>query len=134
MIVALTTALGLAQQQQSQPRKIYLLHANTLSYDKREDPDRQTLRGDVQFRQDSCYMYCDSAYFYENSNSMAAFGNVKMRQSDTLFVYCDSMFYDGDAMFGELYDNVHLIHRSKTANTNLYTSYMTYDREVEEAN
>lgn len=134
MIVALTTALGLAQQQQSQQRKIYLLHANTLNYDKREDPDRQTLRGDVQFRQDSCYMYCDSAYFYENSNSMAAFGNVSMRQGDTLFVYCDSMFYDGDSMFGELYDNVHLIHRSRTANTNLYTGYMTYDRELEEAN
>jgi lipopolysaccharide export system protein LptA len=135
--VALATTLGLAQQQQqpqSQQRKIYLLHANTLSFDKRQDPDRQTLRGDVQFRQDSCYMYCDSAYFYENSNSMAAFGHVKMRQSDTLFVYCDSMFYDGDAMFGELYDNVHLIHHTKTANTNLYTSYMTYDRELEEAN
>ena len=53
----MTTVVGLAQQQsQTQQRKIYLLHANTLTYDKREDPDRQTLRGDVQFRQDSCYM------------------------------------------------------------------------------
>lgn len=118
----------------AQTRKIHLLHANTLSADKRVDPDRQTLRGDVRFRQDSCYMFCDSAYFYENTNSMAAFGNVQMKQGDTLFVYCDSLFYDGDAMFGELYDNVHLIHRTKQGNTNLYTDYMTYDREVEEAN
>lgn len=79
-------------------------------------------------------MYCDSAYFYESTNSLAAFGNVRMEQGDTLFVYCDSLFYDGDALFGELYDNVHLIHRSATTNTNLYTGYMTYDRELEEAN
>lgn len=129
--------MSLAQQQnplQRQPRKIHLLHANTLNYDKKVDPDRQTLHGDVQFRQDSCYMYCDSAYFYENNNSMAAFGNVRMVQGDTLFVYCDSLFYDGDGMFGELYDNVHLQHITATTNTNLYTEYMTYDREAGEAN
>ena len=130
--MALTTALGLAQQQQ-QPRKIHLLHANTLNYDKYVDPDRQTLHGEVRFRQDSCYMTCDSAYFFENSNSMAAFGNVQLHQGDTLWVYCDSMFYDGNTMFGELYDHVHLIHRSQTSDTHLYTSYMTYDRELEEA-
>lgn len=127
------TALSLAQQQ-SQPRKIHLLHANTLSRDSKVDPDRQTLRGDVQFRQDSCYMYCDSAYFFQSSNSMAAFGNVRMEQGDTLLVFCDSLFYDGDALFGELYDNVHLIHRTATQDTHLYTEYMTYDREIEEAN
>lgn len=137
MAALAVTAMSLAQQQspqQRQPRKIHLLHANTLNYDKRVDPDRQTLHGDVQFRQDSCYMYCDSAYFYENSNSMAAFGNVRMQQGDTLFVYCDSLFYDGNALFGELYDNVHLVHMSASTHTHLYTSYMTYDREVEEAN
>lgn len=121
-------------QQQKQPRKIHLLHANTLSRDAAIDPDRQTLRGDVQFRQDSCYMYCDSAYFFQNTNSMAAFGNVRMEQGDTLLVYCDSLFYDGDALFGELYDNVHLVHRTAGQDTHLYTEYMTYDREIEEAN
>lgn len=132
----MVATIGLAQQNplQKPPRKIHLLHANTLNYDKRVDANRQTLHGDVQFRQDSCYMYCDSAYFYENTNSMAAFGNVRMEQGDTLFVYCDSLFYDGDALFGELYDNVHLIHRTTTTDTHLYTGYMTYDREVEEAN
>lgn len=127
--------MSLAQQPlQREPRKIHLLHANTLNYDKKVDANRQTLHGDVQFRQDSCYMFCDSAYFYETTNSMAAFGHVRMEQGDTLFVYCDSLFYDGDALFGELYDNVHLVHRTRTTNTNLYTSYMTYDRELEEAN
>lgn len=132
-LALLATAMSLAQQQ-SQPRKIHLLHANTLSRDSKVDPDRQTLRGEVVFRQDSCYMYCDSAYFFQNTNSMAAFSNVRMQQSDTLMVYCDSLFYDGDALFGELYDNVHLIHRTGGQDTHLYTNYMTYDREIEEAN
>ncbi len=138
-MVAMATAMSLAhprpqQQMEEQPRKIHLLHANTLSFNKAADAERKTLRGDVRFRQDSCYMYCDSAYFYETSNSMSAFGHVRMEQGDTLFVYCDSMEYDGNTMFGQLYDNVHLIHRSATTNTNLYTDYLTYDRNTEEAN
>lgn len=122
------------EEVEAQPKKIHLLHANTLSFNKAVDEDRKTLRGDVRFRQDSCYMYCDSAYFYETTNSMSAFGNVRMEQGDTLFMYCDSMDYNGDSMFGQLYDHVHLIHRSATTNTNLYTDYLTYDRTLAEAN
>lgn len=137
MSMVALSAMCLAQhkaEQEPKPRKIHLLHANTLSFNKAEDAERKTLRGDVRFRQDSCYMYCDSAYFYETTNSMSAFGHVRMEQGDTLYVYCDSMDYNGDTMYGQLYDHVHLIHRSKTTNTNLYTDYLTYDRSTEEAN
>lgn len=116
-----------------QRKMIHLLHANTLS--KTVESERQTLRGDVKFRQEGCYMYCDSAYFYQSTNSMSAFGNVRMEQGDTLFLYCDSLDYNGDTMYGQLYDHVHMVHRSKKtkSNTHLYTDYMTYDREIEEA-
>lgn len=138
--VAIVTSF--AQQQKkgavtapdAQQRKmIHLLHANTLS--KTADSERQTLRGNVKFRQEGCYMYCDSAYFYQSTNSMSAFGNVRMEQGDTLFLYCDSLDYNGDTMYGQLYDNVHMVHRSKKtkSNTHLYTDYLTYDREIEEA-
>lgn len=138
--VAIVTSF--AQQQKkgattapdAQQRKmIHLLHANTLS--KTVESERQTLRGDVKFRQEGCYMYCDSAYFYQSTNSMSAFGNVRMEQGDTLFLYCDSLDYNGDTMYGQLYDNVHMVHRSKKtkSNTHLYTDYLTYDREIEEA-
>lgn len=126
-----------AQQEKTktdeQRKMIHLLHANTLS--KAADSERQILRGDVKFRQEGCYMYCDSAYFYQSSNSMSAFGNVKMEQGDTLFLYCDSLDYNGDTMYGQLYDHVHMIHRSKKtkSNTHLYTDYLTYDRDIEEA-
>ena len=66
--------------------KVFLEHANTLSFDKEVNADAQFLQGDVCFRHDSSYMYCDSAYFFETTNSLEAFSNVRMEQGDTLFV------------------------------------------------
>ena len=43
--------------------KVYLLHADILKKDK-SNPEAQILIGDVEFRHDSIYMYCDTAYFY----------------------------------------------------------------------
>lgn len=130
-LIAILSISSYAQtaQPQGQQRKIYLLHANTLSFDKSVDVERQVLRGDVQFRQDSIYMYCDSAYFYESTNSMEAFSNVRMIQGDTLSMKCDSMSYDGNELFARLFDNVKLTHNS----TVLTTEYMTYDRMLAEA-
>lgn len=44
--------------------KVFLEHANTLSFDKERNAEAQVLNGDVCFRHDSSYMYCDSAYFF----------------------------------------------------------------------
>lgn len=104
--------------------KIYLLRANTLEYDKSKNADFQILRGDVRFRQDSAYMFCDSAYLYESTNSIDAFGNVRMEQGDTLFVYGDYLYYDGNTGLARLRDNVRMINRDVT----LTTDSLNYDR------
>ena len=63
--------------------KVYLLHSDVLKKSKdNPDPNAQILVGDVVFRHDSIYMYCDSACFYEKTNSLEAFDNVKMVQGD----------------------------------------------------
>ena len=86
MEVAATDSLAVAdsvspvQGQDSVPvraTKVYLEHTNTLSFDEAVRPDVQILTGDVCFRHDSSYMYCDSAYFYEQTNSLEAFSNVR---------------------------------------------------------
>ncbi len=105
-------------------RKIYLIRANTLDFDEQVSGEFQVLRGDVRFRQDSSYMYCDSAYFYEKSNSLDAFGNVRMEQGDTLFVYGDVLYYNGDEGLARLRDNVKMINRDVT----LTTDSLNYDR------
>ncbi len=105
-------------------RQIYLLRANTLDFDEKVSGEFQVLRGDVRFRQDSSYMYCDSAYFYEKSNSLDAFGNVRMEQGDTLFVYGDVLYYNGNEGLARLRDNVRMINRDVT----LTTDSLNYDR------
>ena len=104
--------------------KVYLEHANTLSFDQAQNPDAQVLVGEVCFRHDSSYMYCDSAYFFEKSNSLEAFSHVRMEQGDTLFVYGDYLHYNGDTQIAHLRDNV----RMENGQVTLFTDSLNYER------
>lgn len=104
--------------------KVYLEHANTLSFDKERNAEAQVLIGDVCFRHDSSYMYCDSAYFFEQTNSLEAFSNVRMEQGDTLFVYGDYLFYDGNTQIAYLRENV----RMENLQVTLFTDSLNYER------
>lgn len=104
--------------------KVFLEHANTLSFDKDINENAQILIGDVCFRHDSSYMYCDSAYFYEKTNSLEAFSNVRMEQGDTLFVYGQYLLYDGDSRIAYLRENVRMENKQVT----LFTDSLNYER------
>lgn len=105
--------------------KVYLLHSDVLRKSPlNPDPDAQILIGNVAFRHDSVYMYCDSACFYEKTNSLEAFDNVKMVQGDTLFLYGDYLFYDGNTQIAQVRYNV----RMENKNTTLLTDSLNYDR------
>lgn len=108
-----------------QKGKVFLEYADELIADEKLTPDFQVLRGNVKFRKEGMWMYCDSAYFYEKTNSIDAFGNVKMEQGDTLFVYADELYYDGMAELARLRYNVRLINRDVT----LYTDSLDYDMD-----
>ena len=73
-------------EQKPAKSKVYLLHSDVLKKSPlNPDPDAQILIGNVAFRHDSVYMYCDSACFYEKTNSLEAFDNVKMVQGIPCF-------------------------------------------------
>ncbi len=103
---------------------IYLENSETVTFDKFLNPDIQVLKGNVQFRHENALMYCDSAYFYKATNSLDAFGNVRMVQGDTLFVYGNVLYYDGFTKLARLRKNVRLENRK----TVLTTDSMNYDR------
>ncbi len=103
---------------------IYLEHSETLNFDEAVAPDCQILVGNVKFRHDSAYMYCDTAYFYNQSNLIHAMGNIRMEQGDTLFVYGDRLYYDGNTKLARLRDNVRMENKDAT----LYTDSLNYDR------
>lgn len=78
-----------------QDDKVFLEYADSLYRPANEFEEFQIVKGSVKFRQGNMYMYCDSAYYYPEKNSMDAFGHVKMEQGDTLFVYSDRLYYNG---------------------------------------
>ena len=115
--------LSLEVWAQSESR-IYLLHSDRLFHDTQIDAKAQILVGNVQFCHDDVFMYCDSALFYEASNSLDAFGNVRMVQGDTVSLVGDVMYYDGLDKLARVRNNVVLIHGQMT----LYTDSLDYDR------
>lgn len=134
LLLSILCLFGFCLVAQVQPRrntaqpaksKVYLLHSDVLKRSKdNPDPTAQILVGDVVFRHDSIYMYCDSACFYEKTNSLEAFDNVKMVQGDTLFLYGDYLFYDGNMQIAQIRNNVRMENRTTT----LTTDSLNYDR------
>ncbi len=102
----------------NQTNKVFLENADLLKADENISLDYQVLKGNVRFRRGDMYMFCDSAYFYAQTSSLDAFGNVRMTQGDTLWVYSDVLHYYGDQGVAELRSNVRLENRSTTLLTN----------------
>ena len=113
---------------------VYLERSETLNFDQERIADAQILIGNVLFRHDDALMYCDSAYFYENSNSLDAFGNVRLVQGDTLLGFGDVLYYDGNTKIARLRKHVKLIHGRVDENpTILTTDSLNYDRQADVA-
>lgn len=106
---------------------IYMDNTESLENDDLLHPDMQILRGNVRFRHDNAILYCDSAYFYRNANSLDAFSNVRIVQGDTLFVYGDFLYYDGNSKLARLRHNVRMENRT----TVLTTDSLNYDRSAD---
>ena len=119
---------GSAVGRSSSPRKkgslVVLLHTDELYYNQRINPDAQILVGNVRFRHDGVILTCDSALYYEASNSFDAFGHVKMNQGDTLTLTSDVLYYDGFDQMAMARYNVILTHRE----SRLYCDSLDYDR------
>ena len=132
LLLSILCLFGFCLVAQVQPRrnaaqpaksKVYLLHSDVLKKSK-DNPNAQILVGNVSFRHDSIYMFCDSACFYEKTNSLEAFHNVKFVQGDTLFLYGDYLFYDGNTQLAQVRNNVRMENRTTT----LTTDSLNYDR------
>lgn len=110
---------------QGKDERVYLIHADELKYDIfGNNPDAQIVKGRVSFSHQGSTLTCDSAYFFQESNSVKAFGHVRFRQGDTLSLTCDHADYDGVDQMMRARKDVVLKHRNQT----LYTDSLNYDR------
>lgn len=105
--------------------KIYLVHADELKKtDFGPNSDAQILKGHVHLTHNGASLKCDSAYLYQETNSVRAFGHVNFKQGDTLSLVGERGYYDGQSQILEVRKNVVLKHRRQT----LYTDSLNYDR------
>lgn len=114
--------------QEKEPKKktrVNIEHYDMATYSK-DLGDMQRLIGHVRIRHDSAYFFCDSAYFYEKSNSFDAYQNVHIIVNDSVEMFSNMLHYDGNTRFAEFFDDVRL----RDDSTTLYTEYLTYDRDL----
>ena len=137
-VLLIGVASAFAQKQKKRPvrkkarvedTRVYLVHADVLHFDQYENPDATILNGKVHFTHQGARLYCDSAYFYEASNSFEAFGHVRMYQGDTMSLTSDYAYYDGNEQIARARYNVVLKHKKTT----LYTDSLDFDRLYDNA-
>jgi len=122
LILAFLLPVILKGQGKSEPKKIDLISAENMIYDKSKG-EYTLLIGNVIFQHEEVLLYCDSAYLYDATNSLDAFGTIHIKGSDSLNIYGDSLKYDGNTKVAEIHKNVKLIDNQIT----LTTEHLTYD-------
>ena len=118
-IVIFTSLYSLGQtNEQGGQTKIEILSADELVYN--QDLGRfQICRGNVRFKQGTMLMDCDSARFYEEVNKIEAFGDIYIRQRDTVDLWGGYLEYDGDTRLAKVSKNVRLTDGTMKLTTDL---------------
>ena len=124
MVLAMQPVRKRQPSKKVEDKRVYLVHSDNLHYNQYQNGDAQILNGNVHFRHRGADLYCDSAHFYEQTNSFEAFNHVRMLQGDTLSLTSDYAYYDGNDQLAQARYNVVLKHRKST----LYTDSLDYDR------
>jgi len=113
LLVLFTYMVGLPQE-----NKIKLIRADALKFDESIGNEAQRLIGNVKFSHKGAVMFCDSAYLYSVSNSLDAFGKVRVIQGDTLNLTSEKLYYDGNTRLIKVRDAVTLRDKKMTLVTN----------------
>ncbi len=106
----------------SQEKKIDF-NAENVEFDRKIANGAFRLWDNVVFTHQGAKMYCDSAYFYPQENSLDAYSDVYINQADTIHLYGDFLHYDGNTRFALIRENVRLTSKE----TNLSTSMLDFD-------
>ena len=118
------SALGqqTAQGPVKKAQRIRVIHSLELRLIQENENAIQQLSGKVELRQDSVFMYCDSARI-ENETLLSAFRNVLIQQGDSLQIFADQLIYDGLTRLAILEGNVVMVN----AGQKLFTDALEYD-------
>jgi lipopolysaccharide export system protein LptA len=121
-LVVLLLVLPLATIAQ---KRVKLEHADKLKRGVRNTEKYERLLGNVVFTQNKTTIYCDSAHFFKEKNSITAFGRIRITEGDSVTVTAANLEYDGNLRKAKLRKNVVF---TKLATATLYTDFLDYDR------
>lgn len=103
-------------------KKIDLVSANSLEFDRSKGEDVKQLIGDVVLKHEETFLYCDSAYLYTESNKLKAFGDVHI-SSSSVNIYSEVLTYDGNTKLAQMHKDVKLNDGTMT----LKTEHLNYN-------
>ncbi len=113
--------------------KIKIEKAGFFEKDKKKYPDASVLTRDnkqqVLISHDGVLMSCNQAFFYEEKNFIEAYGDVVLKQGDTLDLEANYIEYNGDSKIVYAKGNVVL----NEPESRLYTKSLSFDRNKQEA-
>lgn len=109
--------------------KVNIDKADVFLYEQGQGRVVQKLIGNVELRQDSVYMYCDTAIIEDNINVFAT-GSVIIQHGDSLSIFADSLRYNGQTRIANLFGNVTL---NSVGGQQLFTDQLRYDLNTKTA-
>jgi lipopolysaccharide export system protein LptA len=110
------------QPQATEPTRISVDYSDLFEYVQKDGQTVQKLLGSVELHQDSIFMYCDSAFIF-NETDVIAMGRVLIQQGDSLSVFADSLAYQGATRIADLFGEVVLANKDQK----LFTDRLNYD-------
>jgi lipopolysaccharide export system protein LptA len=128
MILCFLLLASLPELKSQGTTKIELKQAAQLSHDITMG-EMQRIIGNVIFEHDGALMYCDSAWLFDKTNSLEAFGRIKIQVNDTVTLYGDHLNYDGNTRLANLTGRVVL----KDNKSRLTSEMLIYDRNANTA-
>jgi len=111
---------------QEDKTKVEILHADAWKFDASVN-DMQRLIGNVRLRQGETYMYCDSAWMYDDAKRFEAFSRVRIEKGDSLRLVGDLLTFDSNDKMARLRKNI----RFSDQRMNLNTQILDYNLENE---
>jgi len=122
LLFPFTLSAQIITEQDTSDRKAVLIRFSELmEIIQDEDQSIRKLSGNVALQQDSILMYCDTAFM--EGTQVTAFGNVVIKQGDSLTVFSDSLVYRSEEKVADLFGEVVL----EDGDKKLFTSYLNYD-------
>lgn len=110
--------------QQSRRVMVKIEKADFLRHDDKIGKNTQSLNGNVTLSHHKTILHCDSAYMYNDSNVVVAYGSIHIIQNDSIHLYGNKLTYYGDKQLAKIRENV----RANKGETWLYTEFLDFDQ------